>query len=122
MEIYSIAKSIGKKTSVEPKSGCKKINKIGIKNTNASFIQNLKLSLNLVILLRANKDAAITQVPIFAISEGCMEISPKSIQRVALYLLSTKGIGSPKLSFKARGISNKSVPAYMSVEYVNIHL
>ena len=47
---------------MEPKSGCKKINKIGIKNTAASLTQNLMLSLIFPILLRANIEAAIMDV------------------------------------------------------------
>ena len=76
-----MAKSIGKNTRVEPKSGCKKINKIGTKNTAAIFSQNFKFFFP---SLRANIAAAIMHVPIFANSDGWTDTAPKSIQRVAL--------------------------------------
>ena len=84
VDMYNIAKSIGRNTRVEPKSGCKKINKIGTKNTAPSFIQNFTLPLNFRDFVSAKRAAAMTQVPILAISEGCMDMNPRSIQRVAL--------------------------------------
>ena len=66
----SRVKTMGGKTSVEPRSGCRKINTIGNVVATSTFESVLRDSRNVPILERANMLAQRISVPIFAASVG----------------------------------------------------
>lgn len=90
-DVYNKANSIGGKTKHDPKSGCKKINTIGIKNTIIILKMILSELLKLVILERVKIAEAKINVAILAGSEACTEKNFRLSQRCAPYTFIPKG-------------------------------
>ena len=68
---------------MDPRSGCRKINNIGIKNTPETLANTKSESLTVPILDLAKMLATIIKVPILAPSVGWTRVRPRSTQRLA---------------------------------------
>lgn len=90
-ETYNKANSMGGNTKHDPRSGCRKINTIGRKNTATTFAMVLTELRKLVILERARMAEAKMRVPILARSDGCMRKALQSIHLWQPYTFTPRG-------------------------------
>lgn len=81
LDTYNNANSIGGNTKVDPRSGCKKINNIGSKNTQPVLNKVFRESEKLLISSLARILQARINVAIFVASVGCIEKNLKFNQR-----------------------------------------